>query len=273
VKQELAVASALAREAGALIEEVKRGGVDVEMKAGDEPVTIADRRASELIVRGLREAFPDDVVISEESDEDRERRLGAARVWYIDPIDGTRDFIAGRPGYAVMIGLCVAHQPVLGVVFQPSGGDLFTAAGGAATLHPGAGGAAQPMRVSDVRDTGQIRLVASASHRTAAIDKVKTALGIANELNIGSVGLKLALIAAGERDLYVNPSAKSKLWDVCAPEAILRAAGGRLTDAKGRPVRYDAADLACKAGLVASNGHVHDEVVAKLAPLFFSRPS
>ena len=87
-------------------------------------------------------------------------------------------------------------------------------------------------------------------------------------LNIGSVGLKLALIALGERDLYVNPFPKCKAWDTCAPEAILHAAGGRLTDTLGDPVRYDQTDLSRPRGLVASNGHVHAASLARLASLF-----
>jgi 3'(2'), 5'-bisphosphate nucleotidase len=265
--RELEVGERLAREAGALVVQIRAGGAwKVEMKPGDEPVTIADRQASELVVRGLRAAFPDDVIISEESDDDL-ARLAADRVWYVDPIDGTKDFIAGRAGFAVMIGLTVAAQPVVGVVYQPIGDNLFRASGTEGWFDaPG-----QPPRrlaVSDVRDSSKSRLVASASNRTAAIDAVKNALGIADELNIGSVGLKLALIALGERDLYVNPSAKCKLWDVCAPDVILRSAGGLLTDAHGAPVRYDLADLACRSGLVASNGHIHADVLAKLAHLF-----
>lgn len=268
--RELEVATRLAREAADEIARVRAGGITVEMKPGDEPVTMADRRASDVIVRGLTAAFPDDVVISEEREDDL-ARLGAARVWYVDPIDGTRDFIAGRPGWSVMIGLTVDHAPVLGVVYQPLGDHLFWAspdAGGAPVAWASTAGAApRRLRVSEVRDAAGIRLVASASHRTADIDRVKTALGISDELNVGSVGLKLALIALAERDLYVNPSAKSKLWDVCAPEAILRAAGGVLTDARGDAIRYDVEELRCTRGLVASNGHVHAEVIAKLAPV------
>lgn len=280
---ELTTAVGLARVAGSEVLAVRAGGgLGVEMKPGDEPVTVADRRASELVVAGLRAAFPGDVVISEENDDDL-RRLQARRVWYVDPIDGTKDFIAGRAGFAVMIGLTIEHAPVLGVVFQPVGDRLFWAAppaeGGApaawfatvAGVDDWRAAPAQRLAVSDVRDPSAARLVASASHRTRTIDEVKGILGIADELNIGSVGLKLALIGAGERDLYVNPSAKSKLWDCCAPEAILRAAGGRLSDAHGAPIRYDVEDVACRAGLVASNGHLHDEVIARLRPLFDRR--
>jgi 3'(2'), 5'-bisphosphate nucleotidase len=270
--RELEVAMRLAREAGAIVLEVRTSAdLNVELKAGDEPVTIADKRSSELVMRGLHDAFPDDVVISEESDDDL-ARLTAKRVWYIDPIDGTKDFIAGRPGFSVMIGLTVDHKPVLGVVYQPLGDRMYWATPDAgAWALPGPDGGPMRMHVSDIADAGQVRLVASASHRTQTIDEVKSALGIANELNIGSVGLKLALIALGERDLYVNPSAKSKLWDTCAPEAILTGAGGLLTDAQGNPVRYDLADLHCRNGLVASNTQVHAEVLARLAHLFPKR--
>ena len=121
--------------------------------------------------------------------------------------------------------------------------------------------------MSSVAKAADVRLVASKSHRTPDIDRVKTELGIANEENVGSVGVKLCLIALGVRDLYVNPSAKTKAWDTCAPEAILVQAGGRLSDLFGTPIAY-AGELAHRRGLVASNGHVHDEVVAKLGPLF-----
>jgi 3'-phosphoadenosine 5'-phosphosulfate (PAPS) 3'-phosphatase len=112
--RELEVASALAREAGALVVAIRDRGpaaLGVEHKAGDEPVTVADRAASELIVAGLAAAFPDDVIVSEESADDL-ARLGASRVWFVDPIDGTKDFIRGTEGFAVMIGLCVDARPV-----------------------------------------------------------------------------------------------------------------------------------------------------------------
>lgn len=268
--REIEVASALARRAGALVVEIRDRGpaaLGVERKAGDEPVTVADRAASELIVAGLTAAFPDDVIVSEESADDR-RRLTAPRVWFVDPIDGTKDFIRGTEGFAVMIGLCVEARPVLGVVYQPTGGRLFAATPGAGAWVERPDGTRAALAVSTVDDPGAVRLVASASHRSPVIDEVKSALGIADELNIGSVGLKLALIALGERDLYVNPFPKCKAWDTCAPEAILTAAGGSLTDTRGEPIRYDELDLARPRGLVGSNRHVHAAALARLAALF-----
>jgi len=263
---ELTAAAQLAEAAGEAILRIRRGDLGVEMKPGDEPVTIADRAASDLIVAGLREAFPDDAVISEESADDRARAT-AARVWYVDPIDGTKDFIRGEDGFAVMIGLCVDGTPAMGLVHQPTTGRTWWATpAGAWTGAPGA--ATARLTVSDVRDAAGIRLVASKSHRSADIDRVKELLGIGNELNVGSVGLKLCLIAMGERDLYVNPWPKCKAWDTCAPEAILRGAGGELTDTHGDRLRYDTVDLTRPEGLIASNHWVHGDVVARLATLF-----
>jgi 3'(2'), 5'-bisphosphate nucleotidase len=262
---ELLRAIELAHKAGTEVVRLRRGALDVEMKPGDEPVTVADRRASELIVAGLRAAFPADPIISEELPATAET-LQAPRVWLVDPIDGTKDFIRGTDGFSVMIGLVVDGVPTVGVVHQPTLDRTFFATpdGGA---HVATAGTVAPLAVSSVAHAADIRLVASASHRVPEIDRVKSELGIDNELNVGSVGVKLCLIALGVRDLYVNPVAKTKAWDSCAPEAILTRAGGRLTDVFGAPISYRG-ELAHRRGLVASNGHVHDEVVAKLAPLF-----
>jgi 3'(2'), 5'-bisphosphate nucleotidase len=260
---ELARAIELARQAGTEVKRMQRGELAVEMKPGDEPVTVADRRASEMIVAGLAESFPADPIVSEELPP-APGALGAPRFWLVDPIDGTKDFIRGEDGYSVMIGLVQAGRPTLGVVYQPAIDRLFFGtADGAFVAHDGE---TRRMRVSDIASTDGIRLVASKSHRSPDIDRVKQELRIANELNIGSVGIKLCVIAEGSRDLYVNPASKTKAWDTCAPEAILAPAGGRLTDLFGTPIDYT--ELAHPRGLIASNGRVHDAVVAKLTPVF-----
>jgi 3'(2'), 5'-bisphosphate nucleotidase len=263
-ERELARAIELARLAGSEVLRMQRGELQVEMKPGDEPVTAADRRASELIVAGLAASFPADPIISEEL-APAPGALGAPRFWLVDPIDGTKDFIRGEDGYSVMIGLVCDGRPVMGVVYQPAIDRLFygTPEGAKMTYQ----GATTPLAVSAVAAAADVRLVASKSHRSPELDRVKRELGIANELNIGSVGVKLCVIATGARDLYVNPATKTKAWDTCAPEAILVPAGGRLSDLFGTPIDYTR-ELAHRRGLVASNGHVHDEVIRKVAPLF-----
>ncbi|HEX8107334.1 MAG TPA: 3'(2'),5'-bisphosphate nucleotidase CysQ [Kofleriaceae bacterium] len=263
-ERELARAIELARQAGAEAARMQRGELQVEMKPGDEPVTVADRRASELIVAGLAASFPGDPIISEEL-APAPGALGAPRYWLVDPIDGTKDFIRGEDGYSVMIGLVCDGVPTVGVVYQPVIDRLFhgTPEGAAMVVE----GQTRRLAVSSVAAAAEVRLVASKSHRSQELDRVKRELGIDNELNVGSVGVKLCMIAAGLRDLYVNPSTRTKAWDTCAPEAILVPAGGRLSDLFGNRIDYTR-ELAHHRGLVASNGHVHDEVIAKLAPLF-----
>ena len=265
--REVEVAERLSREAGALVMKFHGSELKVDRKAGDEPVTIADRQASDAIVRGLRAAFPDDVIISEENADDL-RRLEAPRVWYIDPIDGTKDFIRGEDGFCVMIGLCIDHRPAVGVIYQPIHDRLMAAATGGGTWLTAAGAAPVKAEVSGVSELSGIRLVASKSHRGSSMDKIKTALGVTDELNIGSVGLKLGVIAMGARDLYVNPSSKTSSWDTCGPEALLVEAGGRLTDLGGELLRYDDEFINHRRGLLASNGAVHDAALERLRPMF-----
>jgi len=263
-EHELARAIELARITGTEVMLMQRGALQVEMKPGDEPVTVADRRASELIVAGIAASFPADPIISEEL-VPAPGALGSPRFWLVDPIDGTKDFIRGEDGYSVMIGLVCDGKPTVGVVYQPAIDRLFYGTpDGSFMEHEGR---TSRLAVSEVTSAAEIRLVASKSHRSSEIDRVKRELGIVNELNIGSVGLKLCVIAAGMRDLYVNPATKTKAWDTCAPEAILVAAGGRLSDLFGGAINYTH-ELAHRRGLVASNGRIHDDVVGKLAPMF-----
>ena len=186
----------------------------------------------------------------------------------VDPLDGTKDFIRGHEGFAVMIGLLVGATPALGVVYQPIGDKLYFATRGGGAFLVRGGGRARASTSATCASSSQIRMVASKSHRTETIDRVRAELGISDELNVGSVGLKLGLIAEGLRDLYVNPAGHSKLWDACGPEAILVEAGGRLSDVRGVPLDYRGHELGNMRGLIASNGVLHDEVVRRLATLF-----
>jgi 3'(2'), 5'-bisphosphate nucleotidase len=264
MQRELDIALSLARQAGEIVVGLRTGGLDVEMKPGDEPVTLADRTANEWIVRGLAAAFPNDAIISEELPPSP-TATGAPRLWWVDPIDGTKDFIRGGDGFSVMIGLALRGRPVVGVVHQPTIDRTFYATPDGAFVDES--GERSPLTVSKVVSAGAARLVASASHRTGDIDRVKSTLGINDEQNVGSVGVKLGMIAMGIRDLYINPRPKSKAWDTCAPEAILTQAGGKLSDLFGEPIGYGN-DLRHRRGLVASNGRIHDEVIAKISPLF-----
>lgn len=269
--KELETAIDLARRAGALVMDFYRSDdVITEQKIGAdnyaEPVTIADRAASELIVEGLENAFPADGILSEEAVDDKER-LAKDRVWMIDPIDGTLGFINRQDDFAVQIGLTEAGAAILGVVFLPVANILYfaTRGGGAFCAQPD--GKILRLRVSDLKDFPKMKLAVSYNHRSPKMLLVKKQLGITRETRRGSVGIKVGLLATGECDLYIHLSDRTKYWDTCAPQIILEESGGRFTDIFGAPYRYDLSDVQNHNGLVASNGVSHDRVIKTLRPL------
>ena len=266
---ELRLALELAREAGAAILDLYQGPLEIEQKASAddrEPVTQADKLANEIIVARLRQEFPEDGILAEES-IDTAHRLDKARVWMIDPLDGTTGFIDGNGDFAVQIGLTENGECVLGVVYQPLTGVLYRAVrgGGAWIERPNV--APERGRVSDHREISTMRLAASRSHRSPRMDQVVQAFGLKEEVLRGSVGIKVGLIVEQHSDLYVHLSPRTKQWDTCAPQVILQEAGGCTTDLFGLPLRYNHADVQNRNGVVASNGVSHTRIVELLRPL------
>lgn len=268
-KDELRVAVELARAAGAAILEQYKGPLDVEQKNeddGSEPVTQADRIANELIVSGLQREFPGDGILAEES-VDTKRRLGKSRVWMVDPLDGTNGFIAGNGDFAVQIGLAEEGEVIVAVVYAPLSGVLYRAVRGEGTwierpeLEP------ERAHVSDRRELAEMRLAASRSHRSPRMNKVVQRFGFREEVQRGSVGIKIGLLIEQQCDVYIHLSPRTKQWDTCAPQLILTEAGGRMTDLFGDPLNYNVPDVQNRNGLVASNGASHDQIIEMLAPL------
>ena len=200
-------------------------------------MTAADHAANAVIVDLLRGAFPDDAVLSEES-ADSADRLRARRVWIVDPLDGTKEFLAQNGEFAVMIGLAVDGRAVLGVVHQPAGDLLLYAAEGGGTWREDAGAPPVRLRCTDA-DPRALRLVGSRSHPDALLVRIQQALGITDVRPSGSVGVQCGLIVRGERDLYVHPVPYLSEWDTCAPEVLVREAGGFVGDCTGAPLRYN----------------------------------
>lgn len=235
---ELETAVALAREAGAAALTFY-GTNESETKTGGSPVTAADHASNRVIVAGLARAFPADGILSEES-ADSPDRLERERTWIVDPLDGTKEFLARNGEFSVMIGLAVRGEAVLGVVYLPDGDVLFGAVAG-----KGAWVERDGVRKRLRRDDSPIaspRLVGSRSHADPLTDEIVRALGITDIAPCGSVGVKCSRIAEDRRDLYLHPVPYLKEWDTCAPEVIAREAGARVTDCLGKPLRYNKPD-------------------------------
>lgn len=260
LQEELAFTIRIAQEAGTIVNTFYVGSSEVEYKSPDEPVTEADRSANQHIVSRIAAAFPDDGILSEESQDDLSR-LGKDRVWIVDPLDGTKEFIARNGEFSIMIGLAIGGRPVMGVVHQPSSGLLYSGiVGVGATLHEE--GETIPLTVSSRLNLREMVLVSSRSHRKQIVDNIRRKLRITSENVTGSVGLKVGQIARQIADIYIHPSPGCKEWDLCAPEAVLTAAGGLMTDCWGNTLIYNKRDVRAHNGLVASNGLIHDQILA-----------
>jgi 3'(2'), 5'-bisphosphate nucleotidase len=268
-QEEIHLASRLAREAGSIIMEIYATEFTVSFKGRNDPVTEADKRANELIVEGLHNAFPDDGIVAEET-SDRSASTRPGRVWYIDPLDGTRDFVAKNGEFCVMIGLAVDGLAQLGLVYGPTEHVLFAGVTDQFAWKE-TGGSRIPLSVSNVSRPEELRLVVSRSHPSSLIDDFRNQSGITRELRCGSVGLKVGLIASNQADVYIEPSRLSSAWDACGPEAILRGAGGRFTDMAGQTMIYGGTDLRNRKGLVATNGACHELVLTSLKSLSHER--
>lgn len=260
---ELEFARTVAREASTIVKTFYVGSSDVQYKNDNEPVTEADRSANQHIVKRVREHFPEDGVLSEESKDDLSR-LEKERVWIIDPLDGTKEFIARNGEFSIMIGLALQGKPVMGVIMQPEAEIVYLGAQGIGAFLE-ENGERIPLEVSTTVRTSQMTLVSSRSHRQQITDQMRSTMRITSERVSGSVGLKVGFITRKLADLYLHPSPGCKEWDLCAPQAVLEAAGGRMTDCWGNSLTYNNRDTRAHNGLVATNGAVHDRIVEKVA--------
>ena len=231
----------------------------MDWKAPGDPVTAADRSASEYIVGNLKRAFPEHAVLSEEAVDDL-TRLERSHVWMVDPMDGTREFIEHRDEFSVMIGLAVDGVPAVGAVYQPTSKKLYYAASGMGAFLDNEG-VVTPLRVSSESAPSRMIMAVSRSHKSARVDAISGHLQIKESIASGSVGLKVGLICESRAHLYIHTGGRTHLWDTCGPDAILREAGGRMTDVSGAPLSYSGHGHENLNGIIASNGVVHEQVV------------
>jgi 3'(2'), 5'-bisphosphate nucleotidase len=261
---------AIAGAAGQALREVyARATLPVDYKGPGDPVTAADRRANRLIVERLGRAFPGIPVVAEESAPAAfEGFREADRVFFVDPLDGTQEFIRRNGEFAVMIGLVQGRRAMAGVVLAPVTGVAWAGAVGLGAWRIGP--AAErwiPVRVSATEALARASIVASRSHRSARAERVLAALGAREVRALGSAGLKGAQVAEGLADAYVDSGRGTKRWDACAVDALVTAAGGRVSDVTGAPIDYRGSTLANERGLVVSNGLTHEAILTTLARL------
>lgn len=239
--------------------------VGVEYKTPGDPVTRADKEANALILARLGRDFPDVPIVAEESDAGAYQGFESSEIaFFVDPVDGTRDFVARNGEFCVMIGVAEQGRATLGVIVCPAvARGAYIAAEGFGAFLVADDDSRTPIAVTKIEDLTSARVAVSRFHRSKSVDAKLAALSSKELVPVGSSGIKGIHIATAHLELYAHPSRGAvKLWDACAPEAIVRAAGGVYTDAKGRDFDYRGV-VSQGTGTVAANPTLHAEAVRR----------
>lgn len=254
-QDDLELALQAARAAADVVRSYIGRSLGVRHKSPDQPLTEADLAADALLRERLRGARPEYGWLSEET-ADSPERMERNAVWIVDPIDGTRSFIAGRPEFSISVGLAVDGVPRVGVIVNPATREIFHAVRGqGAFWRDELGDEPRPLR-AEPRPGAE--LVASRSDVKAPWLQ---AIGGGWTLRpIGSTAYKLALVAAGRAAGYITRGRRSE-WDVCAGVLLVEEAGGRITDATGAAIPFNRRDTDID-GVIAASARLHVQLLA-----------
>ena len=274
---ELVLAAIL--EAGRAVARVFGTDPQVWHKSPDQPVTDADLRADRILHDRLTAARPGYGWLSEESGSDRNRR-DRRRVWVVDPLDGTRSFVAGYPEFGLSVGLAEDGRPVIGTVLNPARREVFWAVRGegafrAVVVDESVGPVVPERDGRALRERGQPVAIARepAGRPVLLASRSEIRRGELEPFGVeeweirplGSTAYKMAVIAAGQAHGYISRGEKSE-WDVAGAALLVQEAGGRVTDLLGEPFRFNkrAPDV---TGVVAATPGVHARLLERVAAL------
>jgi|SRR3989338_354942 len=260
--RELRVAKNIALQTWQIIVPFYDRSVAVEIKKDGTPVTEADKRANEYITGSLQKEFPEDSIVSEEG----QTVFAGNRTWYIDPIDGTKGFIKRNAHFAIHIGLCEDRIPVMGVVYWPSVGDMYSGIVGIGAYRENNRGILE-LKLDNIANRG---LIASTNgdFPTKELEKPLEELGVKEYQNSGSEGLRLMKLVEGRTDIRISEHVNgASTWDLCAPQAIVQAAGGVVMNIDGSKIIYSSQGKLNKRYIAARNEHLANKAIKLCAML------
>jgi 3'(2'), 5'-bisphosphate nucleotidase len=263
-ERELEAAREAARLAGAML----LGEYERFQKIADAPADItthADRASQDVVLGHLRAAFPGDAFCAEEQTAGLAGAPAAGpRLWIIDPIDGTRGFARKNGEFSVMVGFADQGRPAVGVVLEPARGRVTYAVRGGGCWRQDQGEGPVRCRVTATPRLAEATVTQSHSRNPAEPSREIRALAPRRVIETYSAGIKLAQVARGEADLYLNTYEGFHDWDIAAGHILVEEAGGRVTGLRGEGLHYGLPGAWQRHGLLGSNGHVHDEAVARM---------
>ncbi len=225
-----------------------------------DPITLADLEVNELVIKRINEKYPDInwEILSEENFKIKTNYYdkNADWLWVLDPLDGTKDFIQGTGNYAMHLALNYKQKPFLGVVLIPEKNELWISYGEKLWCEE-RNGNAREQNISETNTLQEMTIVTSKNHRNEKLKDLIQKINFKKTIVMGSVGCKIASILRGESDIYIALSMKGKGapkdWDFAAPEAILKAAGGSLTNIDNSSLIYGRSNLEHPGIIIASN--------------------
>ena len=251
MNSDLNIAISAAKEAGTLIMNYYKADYEIQDKGYHNPVTTADHAADSQLKGILMEAHSDYGWLSEET-VDSPDRLSKKRVWVVDPLDGTKEFIEGVPHFVVSVALVENGEPIVGVLYNPVTKEMFTA-----EKSEGAFLNDKPILCSTKESVSEMVILNSRSETRRGLWKPYD--GIFGKLKaIGSVAYKLGLTAAGKADIFASLRPKNE-WDICAGNCIINEAGGKLIDLNGEQRLYNQKNTLISPGLVAGEINAVDK--------------
>lgn len=259
---EFEIALDAAIKAGKEIMKIYKTDFESKNKKDNSPITIADLKSNKIIKDALSSTGW--TILSEE-DKDDKIRLKQNRVWIIDPLDGTTDFINKTGEFTVMIGLVDRNKPFLGIIYWPAEDTIFAAQKGNGSWMY-VKGSWKKISTSKISKLSECRAVGSRHHLSETEKKILEKLQLTKFTSIGS-SLKVGKISNGEADVYLTTTKKMKEWDTCASYCIISEAGGKMTDMRGNDLSYNNKTVNHEKGILVTNGLVHDGIVEEFKKL------
>jgi 3'(2'), 5'-bisphosphate nucleotidase len=259
-------------ELGAALEAAERAGRELRELydrfevVPDAPANIttdADRQAQETVLGHLHQQFPNDALCAEEeTPTGRLAPRAGPRLWIVDPIDGTRGFARKNGEFSVMIAFVESGRVAVGVVLEPARDRVtYAVRGSGCWARQGAGSEPVRCRVGPASSLAQATLTESRSRKPGTPTRAVRALKPARVIETYSAGVKLALVARGEADVYVNSYEAFHDWDIAAGHVLVEEAGGRVTGVGGQELVYGTEGAWQRNGLLATNGLIHDAAI------------
>ena len=251
--EELISAKVAARNAGKiLMKYYQSDNKEVKMKGVDNPVTIADNEADQYLCDFLTGEFPNDGWLSEET-VDTDERLNKDRVWIVDPLDGTKEFIEGIPHFSVSIGLVYNSEPVVGVIYNPATDEMFSCQKGKGVyLNGNKVIASKKNLLIDSKIT-----VSRSELKRNEWEPYKNNFKSIDP--IGSVAYKLALVSAGKYDIFATVAPKNE-WDICAGDCLINESGGTFKTINDKKIIYNQKKTLVTDTIIASNSTLFEGV-------------